>query len=159
MIAEFAPITEGIRRLVSQWEGPLVGLDTETITLKRNSQNRTVKQITGHMIDSASNNLHRIVHLQYGPDPLVFPNYSSDGNNDRWIAIQNFQEEEWGLIVNLWKYANLHLAHVIENIDPSKSDNRWIPVSGAEETLREMVIDYLRHLKLHLGEIEELIAG
>ncbi len=158
MINEFIPITEGIRNLVAQWETRLSALDLGIIVQRKNCQNRTVRQIVGHMIDSASNNLHRIVHLQYGTDPLVFPNYASEGNNDRWIAIQNFQEEDWDLIVGLWVYSNLHLAHVIDNIDPTKLDRRWIAASNVEETLSDMVIDYLRHLKLHIGEVEELIG-
>ncbi len=118
MISEFIPVVEGIRSLVPEWETRLSGLDAAVISEGRNGQGRTIRQITGHMVDSASNNLHRIVHLQYGPDPLHFPNYASGGNNDRWIAIQNFQNEEWSLLVELWKYSNLHIAHVIENIDP-----------------------------------------
>ena len=42
---------------------------------------------------------NRIVHLQYRESPLRFPNYASDGNKDRWIAIQNYQEEDWNLLV------------------------------------------------------------
>ncbi len=157
MANEFSPIVEGIRSLVSRWEARLSGLDEKTVTAKRNGQGRNIKQIAGHLIDSASNNLHRIVHLQYGADPLVFPNYASDGNNDRWIAIQNYEGEDWALIVGLWKLSNLHVAHVMANIDPAMLDRRWIAAPDVEVSLRDMVVDYLRHLKLHLSEIEELL--
>ncbi len=72
------------------------------------------------MVDSASNNTHRIVHLQYQESPLQFPNYATNGNNDRWIAIQDYQNENWGELIHLWKCTNLHIAHVIKNVDPSK---------------------------------------
>lgn len=49
----------------------------ETLVTGRNSQNRSIKQILGHLIDSPSNNNHRIVHLQYQPTSLVFPNYAT----------------------------------------------------------------------------------
>ena len=110
------------------------------------------------MIDSASNNIHRIVHLQYGESPLIFPNYATNGNNDRWIAIQNYQEEDWNLLVQLWKYSNLHVAHIIKNIDSERLDHKWIASPGKEISLREMITDYPRHLKLHLDEIQELIG-
>ena len=77
----------------------------EVITQRRNTQNRTIKQIVGHMVDSASNNTHRVVHLQYRESPLEFPNYATYGNNDRWIAIQNYQDENWENLVQLWKYS------------------------------------------------------
>lgn len=111
------------------------------------------------MIDSASNNLHRIVHLQYNETPLIFPNYSIDGNNDRWIAIQNYQGEDWDLLVGLWKLSNLHLIHVIKNVDPEKIDNTWIAAEGEQVSLRDMITDYPRHLKLHIDQIHGLYNG
>ena len=53
--------------LVEVWEPRLSSLTEEVITERRNRQNRTIKQIVGHMVDSASNNTHRVVHLQYQP--------------------------------------------------------------------------------------------
>ena len=144
--------------LVETWEPRLRALPEEAIMERRNSQNRTIKQIVGHMVDSASNNTHRLVHLQYQPSPLIFPCYASHGNNDRWIAIQNYQAEDWNDLVQLWKYGNLHFAHVISNMNREKLDNVWISGSGEEVSLKVMVIDYLRHFRLHLDEIDELMG-
>lgn len=158
MITEFEPLVHEIPALICQWESRFLDLPDQVITKRRNTQNRTIKQIVGHMIDSASNNTHRIVHLQYQKSPLVFPNYATEGNNDRWIAIQNYQEENWADEVSLWKYSHIHLIHVIKNIDPEKLNNEWI--SGPDHgnvSLKNMVVDFLRHFKLHLGEIEELM--
>jgi hypothetical protein len=157
MIKEFEPVIQGILALLKEWESRLLELPQEVITLRKNSQNRTIKQILGHMIDSASNNTHRIVHLQYQPSPLRFPNYASNGNNDRWIAIQNYQEEDWKSMVNLWKYSNLHIVHVIQNVNPAKLEYQWYYSEERLISLREGIIDYLRHFILHLGEIDELI--
>ena len=159
MVQEFIATMQGIRDVIAEWEPKLSELDTDLITPKRNSQHRTIKQITGHMVDSASNNLHRIIHLQYGEIPLIFPNYATNGNNDRWIAIQNYQEEDWNVLVQLWKYNNLHIAHVIRQIDPEKIHNKWIASAENTVSLNDMVIDYLRHLKLHISEIEDLIRS
>ncbi|RPI44017.1 MAG: DinB family protein [Bacteroidetes bacterium] len=159
MIKEFETLAQRILRLVKEWEPKLEGLQSGVITQRRNSQNRTIKQIVGHMIDSASNNTHRIVHLQYRESPLRFPNYASLGNNDRWIAIQNYQEENWGTLVSLWKYANIHIVHVIRNIDPAKLDRQWYYSDDGLISLEKMILDYLPHLELHLGEIEKLLNG
>jgi len=156
-MSEFESICTGVLSLVEQWEQKLLNLSDEVIAKRRNSQNRTIKQITGHMVDSASNNTHRIVHLQYQKSPLIFPCYASGGNNDRWIAIQNYQAEDWKILVQLWKYSNVHIAHVIRNINAEKLENVWISGSNEEVSLRDMVVDYLRHFKLHLSEIDELI--
>ena len=157
MIKEFEPIVKGVLGLIEEWEPKLMGLSHDLITIKRNSQNRTIRQIVGHMIDSASNNTHRIVHLQYQDSPFEFPNYATHGNNDRWIAIQDYQSEDWNTIINLWKYSNKHITHVIKNVDPSKLENQWYFSDDKLISLKEGILDYLRHFKLHLNEIEELI--
>jgi hypothetical protein len=157
MIKEFEPMTEGVLNLMNEWESKLLNLDKELITTRRNSQNRTIKQIVGHMIDSASNNTHRIVHMHYQPSPLKFPNYATNGNNDRWIAIQNYQDENWADMINLWKYSNLHILHVVKNVDSSKLENQWHCSEERLISLKEGIIDYLRHFKLHLDEIDDLI--
>lgn len=61
---DFSPITEGIYNVIETEEKVLISLPEETITQKRNRQNRTIKQILGHLIDSASNNHQRMIRLQ-----------------------------------------------------------------------------------------------
>ncbi|OHB80181.1 MAG: hypothetical protein A2Z25_02375 [Planctomycetes bacterium RBG_16_55_9] len=156
-MSQFESISRELLLLVEEWEPKLLSFSNDVITERRNSQNRTIKQIVGHMVDSASNNTHRVVHLQYQPSPLTFPNYASQGNNDRWIAIQNYQQENWNDLVQLWKYANKHVVHVIRNVNPEKLKNVWIAGPNQEISLEAMVVDFLRHFKLHLGQIDELI--
>ena len=158
MIQDFKPVTSGLKRHIKAWEPKLNSLPEDIITRRRNSQNRNIKQILGHMIDSASNNIHRIVHMQYQESPLNFPNYASNGNNDRWIAIQNYQGEDWDTMVKHWKYSNLHIIHVIENVDPSKLENQWKCREDKLISLKDGIVEYLRHFELHLNEISELIS-
>ncbi|MHC4120659.1 MAG: DinB family protein [Planctomycetota bacterium] len=156
-MSEFEEIGRELLSLIEQWEPKLLALGNDVISERRNSQNRTVKQLVGHMVDSASNNTHRIVHLQYQPSPLIFPCYATHGNNDRWIAIQNYQQESWNDLVQLWKYAHIHIVHVMGNINADKVDNVWMSGHNEEVSLEEMVVDFRRHFKLHLDEIGELI--
>lgn len=156
MTQEFSSITQEIIALIHEWEDKLNGFPEELISKRRNNQNRTIRQILGHLIDSASNNIHRIVHLQYRESPVSFPNYASEGNNDRWIAIQDYQHEDWDQMTRLWKYTNLHWVHVVRHIDPDKLDREWIVSPGRHISLKDMVRDYLRHFKLHLDEISML---
>jgi hypothetical protein len=79
---KFTKNNQEILRLIIEWEPKLLSLPADVITKRRNNQDRTIKQILGHLVDSASNNNHRIVHLQYNEDPLIFPNYATNGNNE-----------------------------------------------------------------------------
>jgi len=153
----FEEITKEISSLVEAWEPKLLSLDEPVLQERQNSQHRTIKQIVGHMIDSASNNTHRIVQLQYRETPLRFHNYATYGNNDRWIAIQNYQQENWELLVQHWKFSHLHFAHVIQNIQAEKLENTWFAGGGEKISLREIVGNFPKHFKLHLSEIEKLI--
>ena len=150
-------ITTEIISIVDTWYTRLTSLSPEIITQLRNSQNRTIKQILGHTVDSTSNNIHRIVHLQYQQSPLIFPNYATFGNNDRWIAIQDYQNEDWMNLLMLWKYSLLHLCHVIGNVDETRLKNEWLGGPDETITLEAMINGFTGHLKLHMSEINELI--
>jgi len=153
---DFTAITTGIARVIETEEGVLNSLSVEAITLRRNSQNRTIKQILGHLIDSASNNHQRMVRLQYSKDLLFFPDYRQD--NDLWIALQDYQHTDWSNLIQLWKFYNLHIIQVIQSVDKSKLDSYWCDFEGTKVTLKDMIEGYLDHLLLHIGEIHELMV-
>jgi hypothetical protein len=158
-MSPFEPSIQILLQLLEGWECRLLSLAEEVISDRKNSQNRSVRQILGHLVDSASNNTHRIIHIQYREDPCSFPNYATHGNNDRWISIQDYQHEDWFNLVYLWKYTNLHLVHVIRNVNQEKLGNQWM--SGETEliSLKQNIEYYLPHFELHLKEIEELIGS
>lgn len=152
--SDFSDISERVEKLISAWEVKLLQLPIEIRTDRINNQNRTIKQIMGHMIDSACNNHQRIVRLQYNKE-LTFPDYRED--NDTWIDIQKYQNEDWSLMINLWKFYNLHISHLFINVDESCLTNYWTDSEGSKVTLHEMIEGYLVHLELHLFEINDLI--
>jgi predicted protein tyrosine phosphatase len=147
--------TDQIEQVVREWEPKLLALAEDVITQRHNHQNRTIKQLLGHLVDSASNNHQRMVRLQYNRE-LVFPDYTQD--NDRWIAIQDYQHSDWVNLVALWKSFNLHMVHLIKSIDKNALNNYWTDYEGNRVTLAEMIAGYPQHLKLHIGDIAELIA-
>ena len=151
---DFLNVTNGILKYIDTWEQKLIDLPVDTITNKRNKQNRTIKQILGHLIDSAANNHQRMIRLQYN-ERLEFPDYQQD--NDLWIVLQDYQNADWITIIQLWKYYNLHMIHVIKSVDQTKLDNSWQSFEDITVTLRQMIEGYLSHIELHLNEIQELI--
>ena len=154
---EIEALTSEIVSFIEIWEPKLSTIPAIMLISRKNDQNRTIKQILGHLIDSTTNNIHRVVHLQYHKSPFEFPNYATFGNNDRWIAIQNYQNEEWEVMVQLWKYSLLHYCHVVNNIDKSKLENEWIAGPDRKITLNSLLVLFLDHFKLHLSEIDALI--
>jgi uncharacterized damage-inducible protein DinB len=157
MRADFKEISIELSAHIREWEPKLAALPEDTITNRRNIQQRSIRQILGHMVDSATNNLHRIIHMHYQDSPVSYPDYANLGNNDRWIAIQNYQEEDWSELVKLWSALNRHMIHMIGQVDESKLDHYWISAMKEKVTLLQMITDYPRHFRLHLYEISALI--
>lgn len=151
---DFSNVTNGILGYIDVWEEKLKNLSFDTISQKRNKQNRTIKQILGHLIDSAANNHQRMVRLQYN-EKLNFPDYQQD--NDLWIELQDYQNADWNIIIQLWKYYNLHMIHVINSVDYSKLNNSWQSFEDNTVTLKQIIEGYLGHVELHFNEIQELI--
>ena len=107
-----------------------------------------LKEILGHLIDSATNNHQRFVRAQLA-DPLVFPAYSQDA----WVGLQRYRDESWGELLQLWLALNKHVAHVIESVPEPKLQTRCIIGESEPVTLEWLMRDYLRHLRHHLGQI------
>ena len=63
----YQDIIQGIEQLMAQEIPFLLRLSEEQVSNRRNHQQRTVKMLVGHLIDSASNNHQRLVRLQYAP--------------------------------------------------------------------------------------------
>lgn len=134
----------------------LKSLPNETLLARPGPDEWSVKEIVGHLVDSASNNHQRFVRLQVA-DGLVFSDYSQD--NDSWVAIQSYQVAHWDDLLALWRHFNLHIARIIRTVDVECIDHIWVIDEDTTITLGELMTDYLRHLKDHLQHIKNLIGN
>jgi len=116
----------------------------------------TLKEIIGHLVDSASNNHQRITRMQLAPE-LQFPGYE----NEKWLAAEKWNRLDWREILDLFRSYNIFLAHVIRNVDPECLQNRWFGRDRSGErvfTLEEMIVDYRNHLQEHLQQFENQLS-
>ena len=105
------------------------------------------KEILGHLIDSAANNHQRFIRLQVDRE-VTLPGY----DQDFWVKANGYQRASWSDVVTLWASYNLHLATVIENIDPACAEHIWHH-PDADYTLKFLVDDYVVHMLHHLVQI------
>ena len=134
----------------------LSNLSEQTVSATPGENKWSIKQILGHLIDSASNNHQRMVRLQY-QQHLIFPDYTAD--NETWVAVQAYQQESWNSLVTLWKYYNLHIAHLIMNIDANCLLHEWPNSKGNTVTLAMMLTGYSEHLSMHMQDIHAIAAN
>jgi hypothetical protein len=104
------------------------------------------KELLGHLIDSATANHQRFVRAQF-ETPLVFY------DQDNWVSVQDYQEEDTELLISLWESYNLHLAHVIRHIPHDKLQRTSIGKDGKHHTLKFLIKDYISHLEHHLKQL------
>lgn len=143
-----------IETIVAEACQELKSLETEIIEFRPRPGEWSVKEVVGHLVDSASNNHQRFVRLQVA-DGLFFPDYSRD--NETWVSIQNYQEAAWDDLLSLWRYFNFHLAHLIRTVDEECLEHIWVVDEDTSIMFGELMIDYLRHLKDHMQQIRSLI--
>jgi hypothetical protein len=80
----------------------------------------SLKEIIGHLVDSASNNHQRFVRLRLEKE-LSFPSYHYS-----WIKEEDFNKMDFTDILSLWKCLNIFLAHIIETVPEESLENIWM---------------------------------
>lgn len=136
-----------ILRIVSRWEPFLLTLPSDAADARAGSS-WTVKQLVGHLVDSALNHHHLWVRLHDGD--VEFPRYEQ---ND-WVARAGYAEFPWQDLVRLWAGHNRLLASVAMQVPTTALPNRW---RDGERNLDDLLAHYVEHLRHHLAAIERAL--
>ena len=103
----------------------------------------TLKEMVGHLIDSASNNHQRFVRLQIDRK-ITLPGYEAE----QWVGVSNLQNLNYRFVVQFWRIYNDYLLNLIEGIKPESMNNVWVPADD-EMSLEFLIDDYYAHMKMH----------
>lgn len=140
--------TEGFSSIIDSFNSRLGTVHDSITDIKPSGDKWSLKEIIGHLIDSASNNHQRFVRLQFG-DLVHFPGYDAEP----WISVQKYNNMDWKDIKALWYSYNRILLGVIGSMDEKAADNVW-KTGEKEYTLGFLVKDYYRHLEWHIDQFE-----
>jgi hypothetical protein len=117
---------------------------------KPNPKKWSRKEILGHLIDSAQNNIQRVVRSQQVNDLHII--YSQN----HWVAAHNYQSYPITELQLIWFYTNKHFCHLLKNVPAEKYQNRLNMGSANTPdlwTMERVVQDYIVHLEHHLKQI------
>jgi len=146
----FGTLADELTRVVDAAEPELRTIDDERAGSKPKADVWSIKEILGHLIDSASNNHQRFVRAQL-VSALSFPEYEQNG----WVATQDYQARQWAEVVDLWVLYNHHLAHVIRRIPEAAAPVRCQIGTNEPTTLSGIAEHYVAHLRHHLEQIQQ----
>ena len=147
-------IADELVRVVDEAATELRALDELLAASKRKPDVWSVKEIIGHLIDSAANNHQRFVRAQQAAE-LSLPGYDQDA----WVRSQDHQSRSWLELLEFWVLYNHHLSHTIRHIPNSALNVQCRIGTNEPVTLRFLVEDYVVHLRHHLEQIKERRAA
>jgi len=111
--------------------------------VRLDAEHWTLREMVGHLVDSAANNHQRFVRLQLERE-LAFPAYDAD----QWLRVSAADTCDYRLLVRLWREYNAFILHIVENLDEGCLGWTWKTPEG-DLTLEFLVRDYYRHLDWH----------
>jgi hypothetical protein len=106
------------------------------------------KEIIGHLIDSAQNNIRRFIVAQYERSPHIV--YKQDD----WVAISDYQHYDSTELVSLWRLLNKHVAIILKNTSGEAALREC--QTDSLHTIKWLAEDYVRHLRHHLHQVLDL---
>ncbi|MCE2995338.1 MAG: DinB family protein [Cyclobacteriaceae bacterium] len=111
------------------------------------------KEVLGHLIDSAENNLRRFICTQYESQP---PKIRYDQNF--WVTANNYLSTPSNEVIENWRLINLKICRVLAQMPPSSYTKLCDTGKDAPNlhSIKWLADDYVKHLKHHLNQI---IAG
>lgn len=111
----------------------------------------SAKEIIGHLVDSAQNNLQRFVRGQYEKMPRII--YAQD----EWVKFQAYQQADKQELIQLWVLLNRQLCRTLLAMDPAHYNNEtdWGKSSPDVHTLAFVAEDYHRHMIHHLDQLKQ----
>jgi len=111
----------------------------------------TLKEMIGHLVDSASNNHQRFIRLQL-QEELSLPGYEAE----EWKQVSKVNELDYRFLIDFWKTYNNYLIYIIKKIKQSCLKHVWKSGTG-DKTLEFLVEDYFEHIKWHIDLFEERV--
>jgi hypothetical protein len=107
------------------------------------------KEILGHLIDSAINNIKRFTEIQYFDKPYKIKQY----NPDELVKSNDYQNKNNQDLYDLWMQLNYHILHLANLQTETTLAYPLILPNGKLSDLQFLINDYFEHFYYHLKQI------
>jgi hypothetical protein len=142
-------IVQDLTSILNDFERKLKAIPPADFAAKPQPHKWSRKEVIGHLIDSAQNNLRRFIVGQY--DTKANITYEQDF----WVAANGYQAMDQNEIIMLWKLLNERICAVLTNMKSENFSNELNNGKESVEThsLEWLAADYVKHLKHHLNQV------
>jgi hypothetical protein len=141
-------IASQLETLIDQHTAALHAIPSDKMEHKPSPSKWSKKEIIGHLVDSAQNNIRRFVVAQYEESPKILY------NQDQWVVIANYQQYKTSDLITLWQLLNKHIVIILKNVSPEMAQRTCH--TQELHTIEWLAEDYVKHLKHHLHQVLEL---
>lgn len=106
------------------------------------------KEVLGHLIDSAINNLKRFTEASFADEPYLVHGY----NQDALVVANQYQTLPLSHLSTLWSSLNQQIYYVADALTPEQLAQpiRFEQADKPVQTLQWLIDDYVIHLEHHL---------
>lgn len=141
-------IITDLEKILLEYTPLLIELTETDFKIKKSADNWCNKEILGHLVDSAQNNIRRFVMVQYESNPHIVYNQNS------WVKAASYQNYNTEDLIELWILLNRHICILLKNIPASVEMNECL--TDSLHPIKWIAADYNKHLLHHLHQILNL---
>jgi len=150
-----ADITAAIKRLetyIVELPAFYNMVSEDHLVLKPDPEKWSLKEVLGHLIDSALNNLRRFTEIQFSPAPYIIVSY----NQNELVRVNHYQDLPLDHLIELWESLNQQIVYVVKHIPVEKLETPVNPQYDNNEmkSLSWVVCDYVAHMEHHLKQLK-----
>ena len=143
------PIILNLEKFIHVYAPRLAAVPEAVYSDKPLAEKWSKKEILGHLVDSAQNNIRRFIVAQVEDGPTI--GYAQDA----WVVCSNYQSYPIGDLVTLWTLLNRHMVIILKQMSPAAAQ-RMCSMGGQPQSLEWVAADYCNHLLHHLHQILDL---
>ena len=140
---------EHLEKILRTYTKRLEALSDDAYARKPSPERWSKKEILGHLVDSAQNNIRRFIVAQYEDEPVIL--YAQDV----WVACADYQHYPTRDLIMLWNLLNKHIVILLGRMSPEAAA-RKCGMGGQQQTLAWVAADYINHLLHHLHQLLDL---
>ncbi len=126
-------------------------MDEDYIISKPSTDKWSKKEILGHLIDSAVNNLQRFTEVKHATHPYLIRKY----NQEKLVKANNYNNGLSEELIELWTYLNKRILAVISNYSDEELAYKIILPNGEYKDIEFLANDYIDHLFHHCQQIKQ----